>query len=35
MIATVWKREETLNANGREHRVFLWMTPLEKELPKQ
>ncbi len=29
------KREETLNANGREHRVFLWMTPLEKELPKQ
>ncbi len=26
------KREETMMANGREHRVFLWMTPLEKEL---
>src|SRR6266404_1615678 len=30
------KREESITIEGgREHRVFLWMTPLEKELPKR
>jgi len=25
------KQEVSVNANGRDHRVYLWITPLEKE----